>query len=213
MDIEIFGVKFMELNAFGDFNYMIKKEINDNKHDSLFIYNDNEECHCSKSYVRGAGNAIIRPYNQFNPKYIGIPHSVGIPTGTLKNGGYDSLNNDNKKYIDESFNEIKNLIEKYKFKHLFYSIDDLSGKLGTSIFKVDINVINYITNNLHKLSNKNTQLVCLLNKNKCDYNYQYEIENDNDNENDNNNDNSEDDDDIDDNENSEHNDNNNNYDH
>ncbi len=162
MDINVIGLKFVKLDWYGDFKYMIYENINNNTHDSLFIYNDNEESKDNKSYGNGAGNAVIRRFNCNNPKYTNKPYSAGIPTGTLRDGGYNELNENSKKYIDESVNEIKLLIETHKYKNLYYSIDELDGKLGTSIFNVNDDVIDYITNKIHKLSKHPIQLFCML---------------------------------------------------
>ena len=159
MDINIIGTKFIKPNWFGDFRHMIKNNINTNSHESLFIYNDNEECRDSKSYGRGAGNAVIRKYNRHNPDYKNKPYSIGIPTGTFSSGGYTELDENSKKYIDESINEIKELINEHKYKNLYYSVDDFSGKVGTSIFEVNEKVIEYITNEIHKLSINPIQLI------------------------------------------------------
>jgi hypothetical protein len=78
------------------------------------------------------------------------PRSAGIPTGTLKFGGFTKLDEDVKTIIDDSINEIKELIEKYKFDTVYFS-QDSSGKLGTSIFKVNQDVINYITEQIFNL--------------------------------------------------------------
>ena len=165
MDINIIGTKFVKPNWFGDFKYMINSNMEENVHDSLFIYNDNEECCDNKSYGRGAGNAIIRKFNQHNPKYTNKPYSIGIPTGTLEFGGYSKLDDNSKKYIDESINEIKRLIKLHNYKNLYYSIDDISGKIGTSIFKVDESIIEYITKEIYKISYHPVQLICILENN------------------------------------------------
>jgi hypothetical protein len=130
----------------GDFEWMIKQS---NYDDCLFIFNDNEEYHYTNRI--GSGNAIIRYYNIYN-KYINIPRSAGIPTGTLKFKGYKKLDEHNKKVIDDSIEEIKNIIIKYKYKKVYYSAND-NNMLATSIFIVGNDVIEYITNSIHQLDN------------------------------------------------------------
>ena len=142
--IEIVGTQFSGRGKYGDFDWMIKqKEYND----SLFIFNDDEERH--KTGVQGKGNAIIRKYN----KYSGIirPKSAGIPTGTVKRGGYTKLTSRSKFEIDQSIKEIKELILNYDYKKIFYS-SDKEGRLGTSIFKVGDDVIEYITLEIQSLN-------------------------------------------------------------
>ena len=130
----------------GDFAWMIKQEI---YNDSLFIFNDNIEHKCN--FNKGKGNACIRPYNKYNP-YIDIPQSAGIPTGSLKNGGFQSLTVENKKYIDEALDKIVELIKKYKYKQIIYSAESKIFKLiGNSLFIVGNDVREYITQEIYKL--------------------------------------------------------------
>lgn len=163
-DIQIIGIKFTGTNKFGDFNWMCMLE---EYSDSLFIFNDNEEFHNTSR--KGAGNAIMRKYNKYSN--LQIPKSAGIPTGTLKDGGYTKLNSHSKNQIDNSIKEIIELIKKFKYKRIYYS-SELNGKLGTSIFHVDDQVIGYITNELFKLSNKPVQIVKMLSNNFFDDDYQ-----------------------------------------
>jgi hypothetical protein len=128
----------------GDFTYMMKKEEYNN---SLFIFNDDinsvTKCH------KGGGNACIRPYNKHNPN-INIPRSAGIPTGSLQHGGFASLTEHVKKSIDKSIEEIKELVEIFKYDSIVYSAKK-SGILGTGIFKVGKDVLQYITDEILKL--------------------------------------------------------------
>ena len=141
--VKIYGIQFEKEGLYGDFNWMINQSEYSN---SLFIYNDDSESQLNKSYKKGKGNAIIRQYNQYVPG-IDIPRSVGIPTGSRKNGGYTELNEEVKEKIDISINNIKELILKYNYKVIYYSADK-NGKLGTGIFKVNKEVIEYITNEI-----------------------------------------------------------------
>ena len=137
--VKIHGIQYEKNDKFGDFNWMINQSEYNN---SLFIYNDDSESQLNKSHKKGKGNAIIRQYNQYAD--IKIPRSAGIPTGSRKNGGYTELNEEVKEKIDLSINNIKELIIKYDYKVIYYSAK-LNGKLGTGIFKVNDEVINYIT--------------------------------------------------------------------
>ena len=147
MDIQIYGTKFTNKNTFGDFDFMCNNSVYNN---SLFIFNDNEEHH--NSCNAGGGNAIIRKYNKYN-KTITKPKSAGIPTGTLRLGGYDDLIEEVVLFIDNSIQEIRELIIKYNYDTLYYSVGS-NNKLGTGIFNVSPNVINYIDKQIHNLSNK-----------------------------------------------------------
>jgi hypothetical protein len=147
MDIQIYGTKFTKLNQFGDFNWMIQQK---NYQNSLFIFNDNEEHHMSMR--RGAGNAVIRPYNRHNPTIIN-PLSSGIPTGTMLRGGYNFLTSENQKVIDDAIDEIIELIKSHNYDSIYYSVGP-DNVLGTGLFKVDKSVIEYIDKKIHELSVK-----------------------------------------------------------
>ena len=99
----VIGIVFKKRNKVGDFSWMIKQQ---QYNKTLFIYNDDIESR--NKYHKGGGNAIIRPYNQYNPR-IKIPRSVGIPTGSLKTGGFTTLDDVTKKFIDDSIEDIENI--------------------------------------------------------------------------------------------------------
>ena len=141
--VKVIGSIYNGNNTVGDFNWMIKQSDYTN---CLFIFNDNIECHLTNK--KGSGNAIIRQFNRFSS--LDKPRSAGIPTGTLKYGGFTKLDEEVETIIDGSINEIKELIEKYNFDTVYFS-QDSSGKLGTSIFKVNQDVIDYITEQIYKL--------------------------------------------------------------
>lgn len=150
--MEIIPIIFSGPNKYGDFSWMIR---NVEYKDSLFIFNDDIES--KKSYTNGLGNACIRSYNINNP-YIDIPQSAGIPTGSRIHKGFRILTNQNKKYIDDSIDIIKDLILKYKYKRIFYS-SDKNGLLGQSIFKLGNDVVKYITEEI-----LNLKIYCNVNK-------------------------------------------------
>lgn len=125
----------------GDFKWMIKQKRYDN---CLFIFNDNEEYH--NTDIEGKGNAVIRKYNKFSE--YEPPRSAGIPTGTLKKGGYKTLN-EGKNAIDKSIREIKSLIKKYNYEKIYFSSDN-EGNLGVSIFEPHRDIIEYITDKIYE---------------------------------------------------------------
>lgn len=143
-NIEVIGIKFTSRNRYGDFYWMCN---NDKYSESLYIFNDNEEYHNTSQ--RGAGNAVMRSFNRHSNHKT--PLSAGIPTGTMANGGYQKFTPKIKKVIDDSINEIIELIIIYKYKTVYFSAE-LDGKLGTSIFDVNPKVINYITNRIYELT-------------------------------------------------------------
>lgn len=147
MNIQIYGTKFTKRGQIGDFDWMIQQP---NYQNSLFIFNDNEEHHMSMR--RGAGNAVIRPYNKYNSN-ITIPLSAGIPTGTMLRGGYNFLTSDAQNVIDNSIKEIIELIKLHEYDSIYYSVGP-DNVLGTGLFKVDKSVIEYIDKKIHELSIK-----------------------------------------------------------
>ena len=157
-DLKIIGIKFTSKNQYGDFYWMK----NQNEYSgSLYIFNDNEEY--TKSKRKGGGNAIMRPFNKYSNHIP--PLSAGIPTGTLSDGGYKKFTSEIKKVIDDSFDEIIELITKYNY-HTIYFSSELDGKLGTSIFQVNSKVITYITNRIYNLSINPVKIIKLLPNNK-----------------------------------------------
>jgi hypothetical protein len=141
--MEVVPVQFIGRGKYGDFAWMIESE---EYEDGLFLFNDNEEQHLSA--VRGAGNAVIRPYNRLGSR--SFVRSAGVITGTLGKGGYTVLNDHAKEQIDACFAEIVTLLRSDKYRRIFYSADG-DGTLGTSIFFVDPAVVNYITNKIRSL--------------------------------------------------------------
>lgn len=144
VSIPIYGIRFSKKDAFGDFNWMCKQP---RYKRSLFLFNDNEEKHYTNQV--GGGNAIIRKYNL----YSGLKHplAAGIPTGTLRDGGYTKFDMRVKKIIDDSFLEIKCLLQLLEYDAIYYSVNEKK-KLGTNIFKVNQDVLRYIENNIQDLS-------------------------------------------------------------
>ena len=64
------------------------------------------------------------------------------------------MDNRTKQIINSAVNEIIELINKYKYNRIYYSIDD-TGKLGTNIFTVNKDVIYYIDDKIKNLKNIN----------------------------------------------------------
>lgn len=145
--LEVKSIQFKKKGEYGDFEWMIKNPEYD---DVLFIYNDDIES--VGKYQKGQGNAVIRPYNLNNPK-IDKPRSAGIPTGSRKlKKGFESFDEETKKYIDTSINVIKDIIAKYRYKTVMYS-GGKDGVIGSSIFIINKDVKDYITEQIQSLKN------------------------------------------------------------
>jgi len=144
---QVYGTVFKKKNMIGDFDWMIRSG---NYDDSLFIFNDDEQRHKWKK--AGRGNAIIRKYNRYALPHQ--PHSAGIVTG--KNGsGYEEFTDEIKQQIDQCFQEVKEILKTHNYKKVYYSAKEENGQLGTSIFKVHSDVLQYITEQIHLLSIEN----------------------------------------------------------
>lgn len=141
---------FTERGLYGDFEMMIQDPCYE---DSLFIFNDNVKDH--KTAFRGAGNAVVRPYNRYG-KYDVYPRSSGIPTGySRSSGGYKTLTLSAQKEIDDSVDEIRKLIDEYRYTRIFFSAEPAVGvcrpQIATSIFKIGNDVREYITAQIYSL--------------------------------------------------------------
>lgn len=121
---------------------------------ALFIFNDNEREHGTAK--KGSGNADMRPYNFHGTPDGELVRSHGIPTGEYRQG-YMELDDHTKEVIDESIQEIKDLIDHFGYDKIVYSIKDIDDIIiGTSIFKVDHEVLVYITREILKLGRQFT---------------------------------------------------------
>jgi len=156
--VEIIASVYNKRDTFGDFNYMIQHDIQNNIDDTLYIFNDNEESFLSRSCKQGKGNAVIRKYNIFAMKLKTIkkPYSHGIPTGNFTNRGYNELGDHEIYIIDLCINNIKKIIKKYNIKKIYYSASGPNKGdtlIGQSLFKVNTKVRQYITQQIHSLTN------------------------------------------------------------
>jgi len=144
---------FNRNNRYTNFTNMITMS---NYNNTLFIFNDNDKDHYTNK--KGANNAEIRIYNFYAPN-IPYPRSAGIPTGysSGSNGGYTGLMDPDPtlkkgevpyKSIVFAYVEILSLLYMFRnrFTQIIYSVNNKkTDLLSTSTFKVDDNVIEFIT--------------------------------------------------------------------
>lgn len=148
---QVLGIQFDGGGKYGDFGWMITRP---EYKDDFFIFNENVEDFQSKSRSKGGGNAIIRPYVFSNP-----PMAGGIPAGYKDNiksphyKGFKHLDDEVKSLIDGAVDAIAKIVKKRKVRHIYYISRPNDGILGSSIFKVDENVLKYITDQIKSLSN------------------------------------------------------------
>jgi len=165
-DIKVIGIKFVSHKQYGDFLWMSKQNKYSN---SLFLFNDNEEHH-NTSFV-GGGNAVMRMFNRYST--MDKPLSAGIPTGTIGSGGYNKFTRKVKKTIDDAFEEIIELIIAHNYSTIYFS-SEVDGKLGTSIFAVNPQVIEYITSRIYRLSFEPIQIVIKLSNDAFDNEFNFD---------------------------------------
>jgi hypothetical protein len=143
--VKLIPIQFNGIGKVGDFNWMIKQP---QYHDVLFLFNENVESFYNGYSGPGAGNAVIRPYRYNNPI-----RSMSIPTGYINyneegwRGGFKRLDDKTKSIIDHAFKLIEEELAKGKINKIYYSAEK-DGRLGTSIFKVNKEVIDYIMTKL-----------------------------------------------------------------
>lgn len=170
--VDVIGTRFTKPNVYGDFAWMIEQP---EFMDSVFIFNDCEHHFVSANFQDsrtvdpklitevGAGNAVIRPWQD-------VDRAVGIPTGcyqvvdtklvtgsedtyynVTKRQGYTSLNREVKVAVNAALFRLALCVIENGYSRVFYSSDE-NGLLGTSIFKVNEAVVQYITDGLLTLN-------------------------------------------------------------
>lgn len=139
--VHIIAVKYTGTSS--DFEIMMNEHMYEN---ALFIFNDNFVEHTT--FKKGSGNAKMRKYNNYSQ--FSRPRSFGIPTGHYRNG-YTSLEECQHDLLT-IFNELDNILSLYQYDTIVYSIDSLGNPiLGTAIFRVDIEVLKFITKHILSL--------------------------------------------------------------
>lgn len=148
---QVWGTIFVQGGELGSYGWMLAQPQFQN---SLFIFNDNVEDFISQSCLNGGGNAVIRDQQCLHP-----PRASGVPTGSIPLGGFSSLSQiqsvgtntkSAKELIDDSIKKIKDLLLDGNYNYVFYASNS-NGQLGTGIFSVSSDVINYITSQIQSL--------------------------------------------------------------
>lgn len=158
--VEVIGSVFTAPGCEGDFSWMIEQP---DYADALFVFNDNEEQFLlhrddpsnPAGCAAGGGNAVIRPWRCADP-----PRAVGVPTGTLVDGGYRALDDRVRSLVDDAVNQARGLAQAHGFRRLFYSSAGGDGALGTGIFEVDEQVKRYIMRRLRELEGSRCEPLC-----------------------------------------------------
>lgn len=154
--VTVIGTKYVGNGRYGDFKYMIEQDYEMGIRTNLYIYNDNIEAQKKKHVLSSGGNAVIREYNIHNVDYD-YPLSAGMVTGSRqyrRGQGFKSLSEKVKRLIQESIDIIKQVMRENGTTTIYYSAEDSSGIIGTSIFQVNDLVKEYITEQIHALGDE-----------------------------------------------------------
>ena len=146
MSITIVRSVFVASGREGDFSWMITQPDHAR---TLFVFNDNEvqfiehidgDAMAHRCWP-GGGNAAIRPYQCQK-----TPQAVGIPTGL--NDGYSALTTEARAVIDRALGVLAELLATGRYDRVIYSWDADRNTLGTGIFRVSRDVLDYIVNGI-----------------------------------------------------------------
>ena len=112
---------------------------------TLYIFNDNDNHHYTT--IKGKGNGQIRIYNR---EAQDKPNSAGISTG--KNAGFTVLDDEVKRIIHRDVLEIMDILSTGNYDKVKYSKESPDNNtLGTGIFDVNEDVLEYITDLINQL--------------------------------------------------------------
>jgi len=135
----------------GCFKTMLERNEADN---AIIVYNENVIDYLDWDDSRaGAGSAKIRPYawpyNQDKK-----PRVIGLPTGfSSASKGFEQLDRDTKEAIDSTIQRLILFCRQYHdIERIIYSADESNDQiLGTGLFKVNHEVLTYISSMLWKI--------------------------------------------------------------
>lgn len=152
MSIQVIRSTFSGVGRDGDFSWMIGQP---EYATALFIFNDNEEQFLEHQRMAGerhfcdagGGNAAIRAYQCIEPQ-----RATGIPTG--RHGGYTELSPQAAAVIDNALAVLDQLLASGRYDTVIYSWDDHAGTLGTGIFRVAREVLDYIVAGIDKVAGR-----------------------------------------------------------
>ena len=152
MAVRVIRSSFVGPSREGDFSWMIEQP---EFSSGLFVFNDNErqfyehqrQIGTTHRCSEGGGNAAIRPY-ECSP----VPRATGIPTGN--NGGYQSLSPETKRVIDDAVAHLDTLLATEAYDTVVYSWNQQTQTLGSGIFDVAREVLDYIVEQIDSAANR-----------------------------------------------------------
>ena len=139
------GIPYTGKNKPGDFNYDVKRMSK-----TLFIVNENFIDKMKPDLIKGSGTACLR---YLTPRFNDKPLASGMTTGWSKNsGGFKKLDLYVQEVIELDIQRILRLVHQYAFERIIFSSDaNDDTKIGCNIFKVDDEVLGYISDQLFEI--------------------------------------------------------------
>ena len=154
--MKVTGVPFSKPDEYGDFKWMAKRT--EFKH-VLFLFNENFVDSQNPEAPSGAGSAVIRPLTHRVQEW---PRAAGVYTGwSVASGGYDELNKFVRLAIDNSIERTKRILhDNLTLTEVMFSCDASSPNvIGSRIFRIDDEVVQYISDKLQELQDYDRETV------------------------------------------------------
>ena len=154
--MKVTGVSFFKPDEYGDFKWMAKR---DEFNHVLFLFNENFVDSQNPDAPSGAGSAVIRPLTHRVQEW---PRAAGVPTGwSVSSGGYDELNKFVRLAIDNSIERTKRILhDDPSLTEVMFSCDASSPNvIGSRIFRIDDEVVQYISDKLQELQDYDRETV------------------------------------------------------
>ena len=154
--MKVTGVPFFKSDEYGDFKWMAKR---DEFNHVLFLYNENFIDSQNPDAPSGAGSAVIRPLTHRIQEW---PRAAGVPTGwSVASGGFDELNKFIRLAIDNSIERVKRILhDDNTLTEVMFSCDASSPNvIGSRIFRIDEQVVQYISEKLQNLQDYDREQV------------------------------------------------------
>ena len=113
-NVKLIKSSYKGKDKYGDFRWEIEGNTDPG---TLYIFNDDVRFH--KTDKKGKGERSIRQYNKYG-KYKNRPYSAGI--SVYNKNPFKELSDKVKNIIDSDIDEIKDLVKKFKFKKIKYTV-------------------------------------------------------------------------------------------
>jgi ribosome-associated translation inhibitor RaiA len=144
--IRVKGLHYHGKDRIGDSEWMLKLQDTGTRFKQRFVYIFNENVKDSDSGIKGGGSASARPWTKKSN-----PTALGLPTGwSVESGGFKEMSIHVRKAIDTAFLKLELILQDdQSIQYVFFSCsDDDPTQIGSSIFRINDNVLNYINEKL-----------------------------------------------------------------